>query len=213
TPDALTLGTATPITDAGGNAIGTITVAADGNVTFVPASNYDGAVPDLTYTPTDGTDNGAPVTVSFGTVIGVNDAPVAVADGPVTAVPGVAVNVDPLANDTDADGDTLTLTHIIDRADPGTQIALTVGTPVTLASGTTVTLKADGTLDFVMAQGVNDLEPIDYVVSDGNGGTGTGTITLARDSDGDGVANTDDIDDDNDGILDTVEYGTPAASP
>ncbi|MEZ5807864.1 MAG: Ig-like domain-containing protein [Zhengella sp.] len=213
TPDALTLGTATPITDAGGNAIGTITVAADGNVTFVPASNYDGAVPDLTYTPTDGTDNGAPVTVSFGTVIGVNDAPVAVADGPVTAVPGVAVNVDPLANDTDADGDTLTLTHIIDRADPGKQIALTVGTPVTLASGTTVTLKADGTLDFVMAQGVNDLEPIDYVVSDGNGGTGTGTITLARDSDGDGVANTDDIDDDNDGILDTVEYGTPAASP
>ncbi|MBA93152.1 MAG: hypothetical protein CMJ43_20955, partial [Phyllobacteriaceae bacterium] len=213
TPDALTLGTATPITDAGGNPIGTITVAADGNVTFEPAPDYDGAVPDLTFTPTDGTDEGAPVTVSFGTVTGVNDAPVAATDGPVTAVPGTVVNVDALANDTDADGDTLALTHIIDLADPGTQIALTVGTPVTLASGTTVTLKADGTLDLVMAQGVNDIESLRYVASDGNGGTGTGTITLARDSDGDGVANTDDLDDDNDGILDTVEYGTPAASP
>ncbi len=137
-----------------------------------------------------------------------NEPPVAVNDGPVTVVPGVATNISVLANDTDADVDTLLVTGVVDPIAPLVVIPLTVGTPVTLASGTTVTLKPDGTLDVVLAQGTNATESLQYVVSDGMGGTSTATITLARDSDADGVANTDDIDDDNDGIIDTVEAPT-----
>ncbi len=52
--DPLVLGTPTAITDLGGNPIGTLTVAANGDVTFDPAPNYTGPIPSLTYTP-DGT--------------------------------------------------------------------------------------------------------------------------------------------------------------
>ena len=138
-------------------------------------------------------------------VLPVNDPPVADDEGPITAVPGTLVNVPVLPGDTDAEGDTLSVTGLIDPANPGTTIALTVGTPVTLASGTKVTLKSDGTLDVVMATGNSVTEAFQYVVSDGHGGTDAATVTLARDTDGDGVANNTDVDDDNDGILDTIE--------
>ncbi len=68
TPNALTLGTATPITDNLGNPIGSIMVNANGTVTFSPALNYTGPVPNLTYTLNDGTVNGSPATVSFGLI-------------------------------------------------------------------------------------------------------------------------------------------------
>ena len=65
TPEALTLGTPTAIADNLGNPIGTITLTEDGNVTFVPAAGYNGAVPVLTYTPFDGFDDGTEATVTF----------------------------------------------------------------------------------------------------------------------------------------------------
>ena len=125
-----------------------------------------------------------------------NAPPVASDDGPVTVVPGVSTNIAVLGNDTDANGDTLSVLQI-----NGTMVA--IGGSVTLASGTTVTLKPNGTLDVVMAPGSSDTETFNYQVSDGNGGTSTATVTLARDTDADGVANSADIDDDNDGILDS----------
>ena len=75
-PDPLTLGVAAALTDGLGNPIGTITVAANGDVAFAPASNYTGPVPDLIYTPNDGTADGSPATVTFGPIVPVNDPPV-----------------------------------------------------------------------------------------------------------------------------------------
>ncbi len=134
-----------------------------------------------------------------------NVAPVAVNDGPVTVVPGVSTSIAVLGNDTDAEGNPLSVSQI-----NGTAIA--VGGSVTLATGTVVTRNADGTLGVVMGRGSNDAEAFTYQISDGNGGTSTAIVTLARDTDGDGVPNAIDIDDDNDGILDTVEQGRPALS-
>ena len=75
TPDTLVLGTPTSITDIGGNPIGTITVAPNGDVTFAPAQDYNGPVPSLTYTPNDGTVDGTPATVTFGPITPANDPP------------------------------------------------------------------------------------------------------------------------------------------
>ncbi|MEQ1727785.1 MAG: Ig-like domain-containing protein, partial [Vicinamibacterales bacterium] len=136
--------------------------------------------------------------ISTITVTPVNDGPSAANDGPITVVPLVSKTIAVLGNDSDADGDTLSVSQI-NGATP------IVGTPVTLATGTTVTLNGDGTLDVVMAPGNNDNETFTYQVSDGHGGTSTATVTLNRDTDGDGVQNNTDIDDDNDGILDVNE--------
>ena len=176
--------------------VGTITINANGSYSFAPVLNYTGVIPLITYTVSDGalTDTS---TLSL-SINPVNDAPVAVDDGPVAAAPGAAAVIAVLTNDSDADGDTLTVAQI-------NGVSIAVGATATLATGTTVTRNADGTLSVVMAPGNSDTETFNYTISDGNGGTATATVTLARDTDGDGVSNLDDIDDDNDGILDTVE--------
>ena len=176
-------------------------------VNMTPSQRVDLAIDGITVTGVSTTPSltaSADLNIS---VTPVHDAPEAVDDGPVTVAPGVSTTIDVVGNDTDADGDTVSVTGIVDPANPGTVMPLSIAGPttVTLASGTTVTLKPDGTLDVVLAPGNSDTETFSYQVSDGNGGTSTATVTLNRDTDGDGVANATDIDDDNDGILDVVE--------
>ncbi len=148
-------------------------------------------------------------------VVAVNDPPVADDEGPITVAPGTTVNVNVVAGDTDADTDPLTVTGIIDPANPGVVIAIGGSNPstVTLASGTTVTLRPDGTLDVAVAPGNSNSETFEYEVSDPSGATDTATVTLVRDTDADGIADNVDIDDDNDGILDVREQvGTNSVS-
>ncbi|MAE91991.1 MAG: hypothetical protein CMI67_20840, partial [Pelagibaca sp.] len=95
TSDPLTLGAPTALTDSGGNPIGTITVAMNGNVTFDPAPDYNGPIPDLTYTPSDGTVDGNPATVSFGSITPVAD----IVDDSASTAEDTPVNTDVLAND------------------------------------------------------------------------------------------------------------------
>jgi hypothetical protein len=138
---------------------GTVTHAGT-DITFVPAPNFHGTA-TFTYTVTDGfkTDVGT-VTV---TVTPVNDDPVAVADSATTledtALPLTAASL--LANDTDVDLDTLTITAV------GTT-ATTNGT-VTLA-GTDIT--------YTPAANFNGAAAFTYTVSDGNGGTAIGTVNV-----------------------------------
>jgi subtilisin family serine protease len=85
---------------------GTAAVQGDGTVLYTPDANYNG--PDsFSYTVSDGshTDTGA-VAV---TVTSINDNPVA-ADDSVVAVTNTASTVAVLANDTDVDGDALSVT-------------------------------------------------------------------------------------------------------
>ncbi|MEO0357094.1 MAG: Hint domain-containing protein, partial [Pseudomonadota bacterium] len=71
----------------------------------------------------------------------------------------------------------------------------------------TVTNNGEGTVTFDPPPGFFGPVTIDYAVSDGQGGTDVATITVnvEKDTDGDGIADIRDFDDDNDGILDTVE--------
>ena len=88
---------------------GTAVLNGNGTVTFTPTANFNGAA-SFTYTATDGlaTSNIATVTVN---VAPVNDNPVANADAKSTNedTPLIFAAAHLVANDTDVDGDTLTV--------------------------------------------------------------------------------------------------------
>ena len=139
--------------------IGTLLINADGSYSFTPAANYNGPVPVATYTMTDGSvTQSATLTLS---VAAVNDAPVAADDLASTPI-NTPVVISVLANDSDVDGDTLTVSNPV------------LSNP---ALGSVV-VNADGTLGFTPATNVSGTVTISYTVSDGHGGTDTASVTV-----------------------------------
>ncbi|MCM5704388.1 retention module-containing protein, partial [Larsenimonas salina] len=107
------------ITGVSGGQGGAATLNADGTITFTPAANFSGDA-TFRYTVSDGQGGSDTATVTVA-VTGVNDAPVAEADSAdpsagndaLTTAEDTALTIAPgtlLANDSDADGDTLTIT-------------------------------------------------------------------------------------------------------
>jgi len=143
---------------------GTVTIGSDGQLQYTPNANFNG-VDTLNYTISDGNGGTDTATVTI-TVTGVNDAPTPVSDSystrvnrPMTQSPtGVVYNV--LSNDTDIDGDTLTVTR--------TQ----------QPTNGTVVLNADGTIKYTPNVNFTGLDSFRYTVSDGNGGTARATVTV-----------------------------------
>jgi hypothetical protein len=196
----------TPVLIAG---VGTITINANGSYSFAPAANYTGAIPVITYTISDGAGGTDTSTLAL-TMSPVNDNPV---DGNETntAIEDVTLTVadgtpgDLLLNATDVEGNSLAIADYTIAGVSGTQA---IGVPVLIAGVGTITINANGSYSFAPTANYTDAIPvITYTVSDGAGGTDTSTLALsiAPDTDGDGVINANDIDDDNDGILDSAE--------
>ncbi len=149
--------------------LGRVDLALDGTtLTFTPPLNYFGPAA-FTYTISDGalTDTAA---VNLD-VQPVNDAPVAVDDGPVVLVEDGSVFFDPvLANDSDVEGDTLSIQQI-----DGQPIGPTGS--VSIASGS-ITLGADGrTLEYVPRADFNGSVVVSYVIHDGQA-TATANVTF-----------------------------------
>ncbi|MFZ4411309.1 MAG: tandem-95 repeat protein, partial [Paracraurococcus sp.] len=142
-----------------GPAGGSLTLNANGSFAYTPNANANGS-DSFTYRTFDGTAYSANQTVTL-TVTPVNDAPVAAADA-VSATAGVAQQVAVaalLANDSDAEGDGLSITA--------------VGSPVggtAVLSGSTITYTPTGT--------AANTGTFNYTVSDGQGGTATGSVTV-----------------------------------
>ncbi|WP_199141840.1 beta strand repeat-containing protein, partial [Pedobacter sp. ASV12] len=156
---------------------GTITLNANGSYTFVPVTNFTGAVDVITYTITDGT----ATTTSTLTlnVIPTNVAPVANPDVKSTnedATLTVSAANGVLANDTDADNDPLTVTKYTIGG-----IDYTAGTSHLITGKGTITLNADGSYTFVPLANYNGpVDVITYTVSDGTV-TSTSTLTITVD--------------------------------
>lgn len=181
---------------------GSVTVNPNGTISYTPDADFNGT-DTITYTITDPDGNTATSTVTV-TVNPVNDAPDAVDDLRATAF-NTPVTIAVLANDTDVDGDVLSV----------------LGTP-TSADGTVV-LNADGTITFTPNAGFTGDATISYGVTDGNGGTDTAVVTVVvaadtRDGIVYGTAGDDLIDvtylGDNDGDrVDATDALLPGAAP
>lgn len=167
-----TPGTTVPITG-----IGSITIASDGSFTFIPVANFNGAVPTINYECTNGTDIASGnLTI---TIIPVNDPPVAQADI-FSTLQDTPVNVNVLANDSDQDGDTLTITQI-----NGT--AISVGGSISVTNGQ-VLLNANKTLTFTPNSGITGSQTFSYTISDGHGGTAVANVSITVVATGGSVA-------------------------
>ncbi|WP_240923685.1 Ig-like domain-containing protein, partial [Psychromonas sp. SA13A] len=128
-----------------------------------------------------------PLSDTQAVTLAINDLTTEAVDDAFTLSAGVPVTVDPLSNDTVADGDTLIITQIIDTANGNATADLVTGTPITLASGTVIELREDGRLKVTAANAGTD--SFDYIVTDGNGNSDTGTVNLTVGA-GDGFVTT-----------------------
>jgi len=150
---------------------GTITANGDGTYTFTPAAGFVGTAV-LTYLVTD---NQSPNGPTEGTLrINVSDpdntAPVAVADAVTIDEDGTAV-IDVLANDSDGDGDPLTIALIGDAGN-GTVVLDDGGTP------------GDPTDDVIVYTPDADFfgeDTFTYTIDDGRGLTSTASVTVTVD--------------------------------
>ncbi|MDC6705913.1 cadherin-like domain-containing protein, partial [Leclercia adecarboxylata] len=109
------------------------------------------------------------------TVTAVNDSPSAVTDNAVTPE-DTPVSGNVLTNDTDAEGNTLSVTQFTVAGVLGT---FTAGQTATIPNVGTIVVNADGTFTFTPVANYNGTVPaITYTVSDGNGGTSTAGLNI-----------------------------------
>ncbi|MDJ0946478.1 MAG: Ig-like domain-containing protein [Kiloniellales bacterium] len=161
---------------------GSVQVNGDGTLTYTPNAGFVGN-DTIDYTITDSNGGSSSATVSV-TVNDVNEMPVS-QDDSFGATESNTLLGNVLANDTDPDGDTLTVVSVNNNSN-------NVGQQITLNSGALLTLAANGDLSFVtngayeyLSEGDTATETFTYEVSDGRGGTATatGTITVAGEND------------------------------
>ena len=136
----------------------TLTPAQVALLTFQPTANFNGNNVDFEFTAFDGT---ATVTGHADiTVTPVNDAPNANDDGAVMNK-NTSINVNVLGNDSDPDGDSLSVTNIT-----GVQHG-------------SATINPNGTISYTPNAGFSGSETITYTISDGNGGTDTAVLQIS----------------------------------
>ncbi len=126
-------------------------------IVYSPASGFSGE-DSFIYQVSDGNGGAASATVSV-TVSNVNAVPTAI-DDVAQAVQNAAVNFNVLANDSDPDGDPLTVSI------------------VTLPANGVATVLADNQVAYTSAPAFVGADSIVYAVNDGNGGTATATVAI-----------------------------------
>lgn len=167
---------------------GTVNIDAAGAISFTPAANYNGPV-SFDYVMADLGGLADTGTVSID-VIAVNDPPVAL-DDTATAPHGTSTSGQVLGNDSDADGDPLSVSAIALDSNgdgvaesfavpPGSQVTV----PITDANGNavgTLVVGADGSYTFTAQPGyAGPVPPVTITVSDGQGQRQLGAALLRR---------------------------------
>ena len=148
------------ITNVNNPANGTAVVSADGKkITYTPNAGFTG-VEVFDYTISDGNGGTAMATETITVTAAPNTKPKAVDDS-TTTQEGTPVTLMTVANDSDVDGDNLTITNVNNPAN---------GTAVVSADGKKITYTPNA--------GFTGVEVFDYTISDGNGGTAMATETI-----------------------------------
>lgn len=129
-----------------------------GQVSYTPAAGYVGR-DSFTYTISDGFGGSDTATVSVTIGNAGNRPPVAVNDTAQTGI-GRPVSIAVLGNDSDPDGDTLSITS--------------VGTP---AHGQAVR-NSDGSISYTPQAGYSGVDTFSYTIADGNGASATAQVTV-----------------------------------
>ena len=149
--DALTAVLATDVIN------GTLALAADGSFSYMPDPNFAG-IDTFSYVAADALLNSNPATVTI-TVNPVNDPPTAVDDTALT-VEDSPTTIDVLTNDTDPDGDPLTVFA------------------VSVPSNGTVVINPDRTVTYTPNPNFDGVDSFTYEVDDGQGGRSTGRVDV-----------------------------------
>jgi VCBS repeat-containing protein len=140
---------------------GSLSLNADGSFEYIPNPNFNGS-DSFTYQVNDGNGGTDEATVSL-TINLVNDDPVALDDSYSTdedTVLTVGAIAGVLANDSDVDGDSLSVT-LVDDVDNGS-----------------LSLNADGSFEYIPNVGFSGSDSFAYQISDGNGGTDEAVATI-----------------------------------
>jgi hypothetical protein len=150
--DTLTVGSVTQPTN------GSAALNADNTVTYTPKSDFNGK-DTFTYTISDANGETTTATVTV-TVNSVNDAPVANADS-ATTDEDTATAIAVLANDTDVEGESLSVSSFTQPAHG------------------TVTKNADGTLKYTPEGNYNSSDSFTYKANDGTADSGVATVSIS----------------------------------
>ncbi len=137
---------------------GTATVNSNGTFTYTPSANYNGS-DSFTFKANDGSLDSNVATFNIA-IAPVNDNPVAVNDS-VTIAKNTSGVIFILANDSDIDGDTLT---VISFTQP--------------AHGTISYSAKNKNFRYTPNRGFTGSDTFTYTISDGHGGTATGTVFI-----------------------------------
>ncbi|HEX8224132.1 MAG TPA: tandem-95 repeat protein, partial [Allosphingosinicella sp.] len=140
---------------------GTVALSSNGDIGFTPSANFNG-VAEFTYvanTP----EGGRAEAKAYINVSAVNDAPVARSDGGIITSEGAGFDIDPralLGNDSDVDGDVLTLDSVI----PNQELNVSIG--------------PNGTIRVVPRAYFWGSTHFDYVVADPSGAKSTARVSV-----------------------------------
>ncbi|GKT11405.1 MAG: hypothetical protein ISEC1_P0369 [Thiomicrorhabdus sp.] len=134
---------------------GTVVINIDGTLTYTPKANFNGK-DSFSYVVGDEFGGTSAATINV-FVDAVNDAPIAVDD-----IVDIAINsstdIDVLANDSDVDGDTLTVTEVSEAANG------------------TVEINSDGTLRYTPLANFYGTDSFTYTITDENGEVSWATV-------------------------------------
>ena len=137
---------------------GSVTLNGNGSIDYLPNASASGA-DSFSYTISDGRGGSASASVTITIVAPINNPPIANADN-ATATPLTPVVINVLANDSDPDGDPLSV--------------ISVSSP---AAGTAV-INANGTITYTTTSTFFTGDTFTYTISDGRGGTASAQVNI-----------------------------------